>query len=222
MLGIILVRPETAGNIGAVARAMANFDLKNLILVNPKCKHLSSEARNRAKNAQDVLEKAKVVSKIPKMDYLIATSAITGEKYNPRSPLTPKQLCKIIPAKGKIGLLFGPESSGLNKEEILAADFVVTVPASKKYGTLNLSHSVAIILYELFNAPENIHDLASAKDKEILLGYINKAIDKMDFPTLGKKETQRIVWKRLLGKSFLTKREAFVLMGFFKRLKWLF
>jgi len=219
MLNVILVRPETAGNIGAVARAMANFDIKNLILVDPKCKHLSHEARKRAKNAQDVLENAKVVSKIPKMDYVIATSAITGEKYNPRSPLTPKQLCQIIPAKGKIGLLFGPESSGLTKEEVLGADFVVTIPSSKKYSTLNLSHSVAVILYELFKKEENIHELASLKDKEVLLDHINKIIDRMDFPTLGKKETQRIIWKRLVGKSFLTKREAFVLMGFFKRVK---
>jgi len=219
MISVILVRPETAGNIGAVARVMANFDLKNLILVNPRCKHLSSEARKRAKNAQDVLENAKIVSKIPKMDYIIATSAITGEKYNPRSPLTPKQLCKIIPAKGKIGLLFGPESSGLTKEEILAADFVVTIPSSKKYSTLNLSHACSIIFYELFKKEENIHELASLKDKEILLDYINKIIDRMEFPTSGKKETQRIIWKRLVGKSFLTKREAFVLMGFFKRIK---
>jgi TrmH family RNA methyltransferase len=219
MINVILVRAENPGNIGAIARAMANFDLKNLILVNPLVDHLCSEARNRAKNAQDVLVKAKVVSKIPKMDYIIATSAITGEKYNPRSPLTPKQLAQIIPKSGKIGLMLGPESSGLSKEEILKADFVVTIPSSKKYGTLNVSHAASILFYELFGAEENIHDLASSKDKEVLLDYINKIIDKMEFPTLGKKETQRIVWKRLLGKSFLTKREAFVLMGFFKRVK---
>lgn len=219
MINVILVKPETAGNVGAIARAMANFDLKNLILVNPLVDHLCSEARNRAKNAQDVLVKAKVVSSIPKMDYIIATTAITGQRYNPRSQLTPKQLAKIIPKSGKIGLLFGPESSGLSKEEVLKADFVVTIPASKKYGTLNVSHAASILFYELFGSEENIHELASLKDKEVLLDYINKIIDKIEFPTAGKKETQRIVWKRLLGKSFLTKREAFVLMGFFKRIK---
>lgn len=219
MINVILVKAENPGNIGAIARAMANFDLKNLILVNPLADHLCSEARNRAKNAQDVLVKAKVVKSIPKMDYIIATTAITGLKYNPRSPLTPKQLSKIIPKSGKIGLLFGPESSGLSKEEILKADFVVTIPASKKYSTLNVSHAAAILFYELFRAEENIHEIASLKDKEVLLDYINKIIDKMEFPTAGKKNTQRIVWKRLLGKSFLTKREAFVMMGFFRRVK---
>jgi TrmH family RNA methyltransferase len=216
---VICKEISNSGNVGAIARAMANFDLKNLILVNPLVDHLCSEARNRAKNAQDVLVKAKVVSKIPKIDYIIATTAITGERYNPRSPLTPKQLAQIIPKSGKIGLMLGPESSGLTKEEILKADFVVTIPASKKYGTLNVSHAASILFYELFKADENIHELASLKDKEVLSDYINKIIDKMEFPTAGKKETQRIVWKRLLGKSFLTKREAFVLMGFFKRVK---
>jgi TrmH family RNA methyltransferase len=215
---VICKEISNSGNVGAIARAMANFDLKNLILVNPRCNHLCSESRNRAKNAQNVLEKAKVLKAIPKLDCIVATSAITGERYNPRSPLTPKQLKDILPKSGKIGILFGPESSGLTKEEILKADFCVNIPASKKYKTLNVSQSAAIIFYELFKAEANIHDLASAKDKEVLLDYINKKIDKIEFPTSGKKETQKIVWKRLIGKSFLTKREAFVLMGFFKRL----
>ena len=219
MLSVILVRAENPGNIGAIARAMANFDLKNLILVNPRCKHLDQEARNRAKHAQDILKKAKVVKKIPQMDYLIATTAITGTTYNPRSPLTPKQLSEMIPKEGKIGLLIGPESSGLSNKEILAADFVVTIPSSKKYPTLNVSHACSIIFYELFKKEKTINELASSKDKEIALSYINKILDEMDFSTKEKKQTQRIVWKRILGKGFLTKREAFTLIGFFKKLK---
>ncbi len=219
MLSVILVRSSNSGNVGAVARSMANFDLKNLILVNPRCNHLSQVCRNRAKHAQDILRKAKVVSRIPKMDYLIATSAITGTAYNPRSPLTPKQLASKIPSKGKIGLLIGPEGPGLSNKEILSADFVVTIPASKKYPTLNLSHACSILFYELFGKCEAVNELASLKDKEILLGYIGKALGKLKFSTKDKEKTQKIVWKRVIGKSFLTKREAFVLIGFFKKLK---
>ena len=69
MINVILVGSETSGNIGAIARAMANFDLKNLILVNPKVNHLSQESRNRAKHAQGILHNAKVVKRIPKMDF---------------------------------------------------------------------------------------------------------------------------------------------------------
>lgn len=219
MLNVILVKPENSGNIGAVSRVMANFNLKNLILVNPKCNHLSQEARNRAKHSQLILKKAKVVKKIPKMDYLVATTAIRGTAYNPRSPLTPTQLSSIIPKNKKIGLLIGPESSGLSNKEILSADFVVTIPTSKKYSTLNVSHACAVLFYELFNKEKTINELASLKDKEVLLDNINKTLDKMKFSTSDKKNTQKIVWKRIIGKSFLTKREAFTLIGFFKKVK---
>ena len=219
MLNVILVKPENAGNIGAIARLMANFDLKNLILVNPQSNHLSQESRNRAKHAQEILKKAKVVKKIPKMDYLVATSAIRGTSYNPRSPLTPNQLSSIIPKNRKIGLLIGPEGSGLSNKEILSADFVVTIPSSKKYHTLNVSHACSILFYELFKKEKTINELASLKDKEVLLDNINKTLDKMNFSTSDKKKTQKIVWKRIIGKSFLTKREAFALIGFFKKVK---
>ena len=219
MISVILVNVENAGNVGAIARAMANFDLSKLILVNPKCDYLSSEARNRAKHAQGILKKAKVVKKIPKMDYLIGTTAITGTAYNPRSPLIPKQLSEVVPKKGKIGLLIGPESSGLSNKEILSCDFVVTIPSSKKYGTLNISHACAVIFYELFEKGESINELACLKDKEVLLNYVNKALAKIKFSTKDKKKTQKIVWKRIIGKSFLTKREAFSLIGFFKKVK---
>ena len=219
MITVILVKPETAGNVGAVARVMANFDLTKLVLVNPQCDHLSQEARNRAKHAQEILQKAIVTRRIPRMDYLVATTAIAGTTFNPRSPLTPSQLAQKMPIKGNIGLLIGPEGDGLSIKDILRADFVVTIPSSKKYPTLNISHACAILFYELFNKAGNIHEVASGKEKEILFGYIKKTIAKMKFPTKEKKETQYIVWKRLLGKSFLTKREAFVLMGYFKKLR---
>jgi len=212
MLYVILVRPENSGNIGAIARVMKNFDLGKLYLVNPKAKHLCKEARNRAKHAQEVLDKAK-------MDYLIATSAKLGNQYNARSPLTPKEIKDKLPKNKKIGLLIGPESSGLLNEEIMKADFLVTIPASKKYGTLNISHACAILFYELFDSGQVLQGPASLTDRKVLLKKINHILDKMEFKTKEKKQTQKIVWKRLLAKSFLTKREAFVLFGFFKKLK---
>lgn len=218
MISIILVEPKNSGNLGAVARAMANFGYSKLILVNPKCNHLSQTARNRAKWAQDVLKKAKVVKKIPKMDTLVATTARIGTDYNiPRSPITPKQLSSVC--KGKIGILFGRESSGLTNEEILKADFVVTIPSFKKYPVINLSHSVSIILYELSKEDHTSHILLASKaDKDQLMKMLNSVLKKMDFKTKEKKNTQIKVWKRMIGKSFLTKREAYALMGFFKKL----
>jgi len=227
MISIILIEPETSGNVGYVARAMKNFGFKELILINPKCNHLDLNAMSRATHARDLLKKAKVedFSYLKNFDYLIATTAIIGTDYNiPRSPISVEELAKkVSKIKNKIGLMIGREGSGLNNKEINMADFIVTIPASKSYPTLSISHSVAIMLYELFKymnkERQNQHIIfASKKEKEIIMKIINKHLDKMEFQTRGKKDTQKKIWKRILGKSFLTKREAFALMGFFKKL----
>jgi TrmH family RNA methyltransferase len=228
MVKVVLVEPEKSGNVGAVARVMANFGFKDLILIDPKCKHMCQTARNRAKHAQKVLKSTKTRTwKYLKKNYtLVATTAQLGTDYNiPRSPISPSQLSQLIADKKirkDVAVVFGRESSGLSNEEILECDFVVTIPADKKYPVLNLSHSIAIILYELSKQKpgktgEHIV-FASKKEKEQLMKLLKKVLSKMKFATPAKKQTQIKVWKRMIGKSFLTKREAFALMGFFKKL----
>ena len=224
MISIILIEPETEGNIGAVARAMKNFGFNNLVLVNPKCK-LGKEAKNRAKWANDILKKAKIVKKMPKMHTLVATTSQLGTDYNiPRSPISPEQLSEKININKKIGIIFGRESSGLTNKELALSDFVVTIPSHKKYPTLNLSHSVAVICYELSKKHRKAKigeriKAAEKKDKEHLLKLINNKLKNMEFATPSKRKTQKTIWKRIIGKSFLTKREAFALMGFIKKIK---
>jgi len=227
MISIVLAEPETEGNIGAVARVMKNFDFKEMILINPKADHLGREALDRATHAKDILKKAKVkdFSYLKKFDYLIGTTAMLGSDYNiPRSPLTPEQLAeKVSNVNGNIGILIGREGAGLSNEEIKKCDFIVAIPTSGKYPTMNVSHAVSIILYELFKrfGKEKINahiNFATKRDKEIILRYAYKVLGKMEFSTKEKKETQRIVWKRVVGKAFLTKREAFALIGFLRKL----
>ena len=224
MIKIALMEPETPGNIGAVCRVMKNFGLKNLILINPQCKYDDNESIARSKHAKDVLKKAKVIKKLKdlKGDYIIGTTAIQGNDYNiPRLPLTPEQLAKKIHGQKKnFIILFGREGNGLFNEEIKQCDIIVTIQSNKKYPTLNLSHSVGIICYELFKTqPQEVFPLASAKDKETLFKHIDHQIDQMVFTTPEKKETQHFVWRKVLNKSILTKREIFALFGFFKKLK---
>src|SRR3989344_1043349 len=122
MISVILIEPETSGNIGYVARVMKNFGFKELILINPKCDHLNLEAMSRATHAKNVLKSARIsdFSILKEFDYLIATTAIIGTDYNiPRSPISIEELArKISGIKGKIGLMIGREGSGLNNKEI--------------------------------------------------------------------------------------------------------
>ncbi|MBI5065568.1 RNA methyltransferase [Candidatus Woesearchaeota archaeon] len=220
MTSIILLEPENSGNVGAVARVMKNFGFKELILVNPKCK-IDEECRRRAKNAQEILAGAKILKKIPIVNTLIGTTSELGTDYNiPRSPITSEQLTKLD-LKGTVGLLFGRESYGLSNEEINKCDFVVTIPTSKEYPALNLSHSVAIILYELNKNKENIvsHiESMTVSERKQMNKMFKQILSKLKFATKEKKQTQIVVWKKILGKIFLSKREAYAVMGLFKKI----
>jgi TrmH family RNA methyltransferase len=237
-LTVILIEPENAGNTGAICRAMKNFDFNKLILVGPKFDTDSQDLRNRAKWANDLVDDIKIIKKYDKntiknlhkkFDYLIATTAKIGRDYNiPRSPITPTQLAERLAEVNKkninIGIVMGREGSGLSNEEIGQMDFSVTIPTSKKYGTMNLSHATTIILYEIFKkvSEENIISHItpiSEQEKKQLMRLLDETLDKMHFLNEKKKETQRIVWKKMVSRSFLSKREAYALMGFFRKIK---
>jgi len=249
---VILIEPENAGNTGAICRAMKNFDFAELVLVAPKFDTDSQDLRNRAKWANDLVDKIeilpkyndKVLKKLRKdFDYLIATTARIGRDYNIlRSPITPEQLAERLAELEKnpktdkkqkkevkskkninIGIVMGREGSGLNNEELEMMDFTVTIPTSKTYGTMNVSHATTIILYEIFKkiSEENIisHiNPISEPEKKQLMKLLDESMDKMHFLNEDKKDTQRIVWKKMINKSFLSKREAYALMGFLKKI----
>ncbi|KYK24819.1 hypothetical protein AYK26_02980 [Euryarchaeota archaeon SM23-78] len=228
MLTIILIEPENSANIGSVARVMANFGVKNLVLVNPKCK-INEQTRKLAKNAQSILDKAKIngFSVLGKYDYLIGTTSKLGTDYNiPRSPITPTQLALKLKGvkKKRVALILGRESEGLRNKEIKLCDFMVTIPTNRNYKALNISHALSILLYEIYKEKTTKETLKpytpmSRKEKEQVLKLLKSAMKKMGFASERKKETQIKVWKRMITKSFLTKREAYALMGFLKKIK---
>ena len=229
MIEVILIETESAENLGSIARVMKNFDFKHLTLINPKIKKNNEKALIVAKHAKDILKRAKVegFSYLNGFDYLIGTTAILGTDYNiPRNAISAEQLALKLSETNKnikIGLLIGREGSGLNNKEVDMCDVLATIPASKKYTTLNVSHAVSIILYELFKKMKkdnSVSHIKSATRKElgIINQYFGKILDKAEFSTKEKKEMQRKAWRRVFGKAMLTKREAFSVMGFFRKL----
>jgi len=230
MISVVLIEPETSGNIGAIARVMKNFEFSDLVLINPKCNHLEKESLDRSTHAKSILKKAKIkkISFLKTFDYLIGTTAKLGTDYNvPRSPIIPEQLSEKLSKinnKLKIGLLIGREGTGLSNKEISMCDFIVTIPSSKKYPTMNISHATSLILYEIFKKQtkkkSNAHIIpATQKEKEVIMDNFNKVLNSVKFSTKEKRQTQKTVWKRIFGKAFLTKREAFAVIGFLKKLK---
>ncbi|MBI2545743.1 TrmJ/YjtD family RNA methyltransferase [Candidatus Woesearchaeota archaeon] len=229
-IAVAMMEPEYPDNLGYIARAMKNFDFNKLILVAPKAKKDSVNAVMKAKYAKDILERAVLMKDMQELkqnfDYIIGTTAVLGTDYNiPRLPLAPPVLAeKIVGIKGKLCILLGRDGSGLTNKEIEQCDFLVTIPTSREYKTLNIAHAAAIIFYEIAKKSNEDSIIShikpiTAKEKEVIMKLVDEVISSTQFTTEGQKQTQRELWQRLIGKSLLTRREAFCLMGFLRKMK---
>lgn len=220
---VILVEPENEGNVGAVARAMRNFDVADLVLVNPCA--LGEEARKRAMHGAAVLRAAKSVGNFDRAllgaDFVVGTSGIetANEKRFARIAISPSDLAsRVVPMKGVLALVFGREDFGLLDEELRKCDLLVTIPASKEYPILNLSHAVAILLYALSPARrvQRSRREASGSEKNRLHEALADLLDATDYPVHKRPRTQ-IMFRRLLGRAVPSKWEFHALMGVFQR-----
>lgn len=245
MITVVLVRPVVAGNVGAIARLMANFGSSRLVLVSPECDYLGKEASDRAKHAKHLLAKAKVVKALKdvRTDMKIGTTCRLGSDYNlHRTPLLPHQLASVLPEKKDVAIVFGPEGPGLSNDDLLQCDLTLTIPTTKEYSSMNLSHAVGVVLYAIYAAraapaQKPIKDGAGSKgashaavdhiashyppmtaiEHKQILKMIDGIIAGIHWSEPSKAQTQKKLWRNLIGKSFLTKREAFALMGFLSK-----
>lgn len=222
MIRIVIVEPIYEFNIGMIARVMKNFGFEDLYLVNPKS--LGEDARKYASHASDILENAKIVKTlndaIKDADLSIATTGVVGGDYNVLRIAVPiQELSNLINYNGTVALVFGREDHGLSNEEIALCDMVATIPTSEEYPIMNLSHAVAVTLYELTRNKIKIRKYRLAKKDE------RKMIEKFFIETLKytkiqehKIRTSKIVFSRILSRSFLTGREAYTLIGCFRKI----
>ena len=155
-LCIVLANPGHDGNIGAVARSMLNFGITDLRVIG-RDGEWSDEARNRAKNAQTVLDSAKLVSTFADAtsdcSVIVGTSGKRedGDKTALRHFLLPGELPKRLSGiDGRVAMVFGPENKGLLNEELRLCDLLVTIPTWEGYPILNLSHAVSIICFSWY------------------------------------------------------------------------
>lgn len=210
---IVLVEPEYEINIGYAARAMANFGFEELYIVNPKVE-IGFNARMFAKHAAPILEKAKIVKHLDDAvrgcDFVVGTTGIVSRSRNIiRNPIPPARFAKEVgKVDGSFALLFGREGTGLSKEEIKRCDFLVTIPADENYPVLNISHALAIILYELsLKKNEEMIVEAGGEEKEMLIRCFNSIVDYFS-PKLRSPEKIKLSFRRVIGRSMISKIEA--------------
>lgn len=155
---IILVRPQLAENMGTAARAMLNCGLTDLRIVAPRVNPLDDRAIAAASGADKVLLGARIVEHTQEaVAGLNRVWATTGrDRYMTKPVDTPREAAghmRSLAAEGlACGVMFGPERTGLENDDVALADTVLTVPLNPDYCSLNLAQAVLLISYEWYQA----------------------------------------------------------------------
>ncbi len=240
---VVLVQPESAGNVGSLARIMKNFNFKNLVVFNPnesKENILSYESQGFAMHAKDILLGADIIEIaneadhitefakfIKKFDLIIATTA-KGKRYTNVKRLAIFAEDLTIPVSEKplnIAILLGKESRGLTNEEIELSDINLRIPTGNEYPTLNLSHAGGIILYEIFKKinvvnigrGENPVLLADKEDRVVLYRFIDNLLEKVKTKE-HKKDMAYHAFKNIFERAIMSKKELSLITGLFSKL----
>ena len=235
-IAIVLVRPQFAGNIGSVSRAMRNMGLSRLILVLPAQDPLSPEARMMATSARDILEKAEVFSSLEDalagFRWIAGTSARKGRNRGPF--ISPRELCPEIIVHARsipVAILFGPEDKGLTNEELAPCQALISMPTHENLPSLNLAQAVMILCYELHMAtlanqvggpsgPGLSLKLAEFQRVEGMYTHLEDLLLRIGF--LDPKNPKRIMHtlRRIFGRANLSDRDVAILRGIFRQLEW--
>jgi tRNA/rRNA methyltransferase len=236
---IILVRPQLAVNIGMCARAMANFGLDDLRLVNPREGWPRSDeyrdvAYSAAAGATGLLDAARVFTSVEAAvgDLAKVHATTARERGQMKTALTPSAaMAETAGATGaKRGILFGPERTGLDNDEVALADSIITFPTSPAYASLNLSQAVLICGYEWFKAahgdapppPAIPRAQSPPAQREMLLAFFDYLEDRLDengfFRPAAKKPGMRRNLRNIFHRMELTQQDVRTLWGAVVRL----
>ena len=152
--GFILIKPQLGENIGACARSLKNFGFSKLSIVSPKLSWPNNRAKITSVGAYDIIKKVKVyrntLEAISNFDIVISLSA--RKRDINKKHISFAEFLEIIKLKKKqkIGFMFGPEASGLSNSDLSYSNYVLQIPTEKNFKSINLSHSLTIICYEIF------------------------------------------------------------------------
>ena len=213
------------------ARAMDNFGLSKLSIVSPRDGWPSKKAKSSAKHADKIINRAKVYDHledaVSNFDLVIATSNrkrfLTKRTYDSFNALQKK-----IRNFKNTAILFGPENSGLSNQDIRLANFLFTIPTYNKNKSLNLSHAVSVISYELFLANNSsVKNISTSNMDKVskleLSNFIKFLVNDLDFRgffrPVEKKSNMIDNIYSIYNKIGLTKKELRMLWGMHKKLK---
>ena len=206
---VVLVNPQLGENIGMAARAMANFGLFDLCLVDPREGWDKEKAEKASSGAHNTVEKARIFKSLEEclreVNHVYATTA--RPRGMTKEVITPEQAGLDMRARigrgEKVAMLFGRERWGLTNDEVSLADVIVTAPVNPAYASLNIAQAVLLMGYEWFR-----HDAAT-------LGQETPELPALDGPGLQMPDTRPATKEELFG-FFAHLEEELATAGFFK------
>ena len=223
----MLCRPSHPGNIGAAARAMKTMGLSDLRLVAPE-RFPAKEADWMATNAVDVLKNSSIHESLEEaVRDCVGAFAMSARarEWSPQVLELRAAAARARELDGPVAFVFGNEQAGLTNEEMFACQYLVHIPASPEFSSLNLAQAVQVVAYELFMSsgfsfpqPKG-EKLATVQDIEGLYAHLNEAAVKSGFhvPETGSKLPERL--RRLFSRvPDLTREEVNIVRGLLKAL----
>ena len=203
--GIILIKPQLGENIGAVARSMKNFGFNKLNIVSPKFIFPNHKTKVTSVGAVDIINKTKVFDKtedaLKEFNLVISLSARRRDIN--KKHITIKDFSNILKntKNSKVGLMFGPEASGLSNIDLSFSNYILQIPTYKKFRSLNLSHSVTLVCYEIFKIykkklfSKNGKELTVSSKSKIssLTNHLVKQLETKNFFTPNEKKRSMIM-----------------------------
>jgi TrmH family RNA methyltransferase len=235
----VLVEPKEPGNVGASARAIKNMGFRNLCIVNPPTE-ITEEGRWFARNAHDVLDSAVAFGSVAEA---IKDKAVVAGTTRRRGKRRGVIMCAhegasklfSLAASNKIAILFGREARGLFNDEVEECGFMLSIPSSKMQPSLNLSHAVLIVAYELFLAeyggreaggdagpylvPPSRGTAPGLKGHGEIVGLyerISEALERLEYIKRGDRNLKNKIMvnlKHFIGRAGLTEWELKMLYG---------
>ena len=226
---IVLVRPQLGQNIGKAARAMLNFSLTELRLVAPRDGWPNPDAGPAASGADIVLEQAKVFDTAE--EAIADCSTVFASTVRRRDLVMPvvgpqEMAGRITSSDGRSAILFGPERSGLETEEVALANAIVTVPINPGFASLNLAQAVILLAYEWSKRSDlaqptvkDIEEAAPHGDLEGLIGQLDdELVAKGYFHPPSRTQATRNTIRTIFTKTGWSSREVKAVRGIIRAL----
>ena len=226
---VILVEPQLPENVGAVARAMANFGLARLRLVRPRAAFPNEKARAVASGAERVLEQAtlheSVEAAIGDLNTVFAATARAHDQAKPvvGAEEAARIAAEKIAAGESVGLMFGRERNGLENDEVALADRIITLPVNPAFASLNLAQAVVIVGYEWFKhlgggaLPFAMPRKSDAAPREQLLAFfadLERELERVEFfRPPDKRATMQINLRNIFSRMQPTRQDIQTLHG---------